>query len=225
MHSAPLCLCVSVSVSISVSVPVSLSLSFCLSLSHTHTHYMYGIDATWPIFSTLKTEMKMRYTVTLKRNNAMALKVSLTVSFGCLRLILALFVLYIAKGSCLCWMVKSPSYPVSTFTPWAYYQIRKIASCACAGNVFPRRRFQRKLLVSDPGMHHGTCVTHVPWCMSGSLTCGDPVSTFTPCQCLKLLHTHIYDRTYLIQSHRANKQKKQPIGLMYDYRCKCIQCE
>ena len=22
-------------------------------------------------------------------------------------------------------------------------------------------------------MHHGTCVTHVPWCMSGSLTCSD----------------------------------------------------
>ena len=59
---------------------------------------------------------------------------------------------------------------------WASYQIRKIAGCACAGNagnVFPRRRFQRKQLVSDPGMHHGTCVTHVPWCMSGSLTCGD----------------------------------------------------
>ena len=37
----------------------------------------------------------------------------------------------------------------------------------------PRRRFQRKPLVSDPGMHHGTCVTHVSWCMSGSLTCGD----------------------------------------------------
>ena len=59
---------------------------------------------------------------------------------------------------------------------WASYLIRKIAGCACAGNagnVFPRRRFQRKPLVSDPGMHHGTCVTHVPWCMSGSLTCGD----------------------------------------------------
>ena len=59
---------------------------------------------------------------------------------------------------------------------WASYQIRKIAGCACAGNagnVFPRRRFQRKPLVSDPGMHHGTCVTHVPWCMSGSLTRGD----------------------------------------------------
>ena len=37
---------------------------------------------------------------------------------------------------------------------------------------FPRHWFQRKLLVSDPGMHHGTCVTHVPWCMSGSLTRG-----------------------------------------------------
>ena len=62
------------------------------------------------------------------------------------------------------------------FTPWASYQIRKIAGCACAGNagnVSPCRRFQRKPLVSDPGMHHGTCVTHVPWCMSRSLTCGD----------------------------------------------------
>ena len=61
-------------------------------------------------------------------------------------------------------------------SPWASYQIRKIAGCACArnaGKVFPRRRFQRKPLVSDPGMHHGTCVTHVPWCMSRSLTCVD----------------------------------------------------
>ena len=60
--------------------------------------------------------------------------------------------------------------------PGSMGQIRKIAGCACArnaGDVFPRRRFQRKPLVSDPGMHHGTCVTHVPWCMSGSLTCGD----------------------------------------------------
>ena len=64
--------------------------------------------------------------------------------------------------------------------PWAYYQIRKIAGCACAGNagnVFPRGRLQRKPVASDPGMHHGTCVTHVPWCMSGSLTrgCGENV--------------------------------------------------
>ena len=26
--------------------------------------------------------------------------------------------------------------------------------------------------VSDPGMHHGTCVTHVPWCMPRSLSHG-----------------------------------------------------
>ena len=31
----------------------------------------------------------------------------------------------------------------------------------------------KESLVSDPGMHHGTCVTHVPWCESGSLTRGD----------------------------------------------------
>ena len=37
---------------------------------------------------------------------------------------------------------------------------------------FPRHRLQMKPLVSDPGMHHGTCVTHVPWCMLGSLTHG-----------------------------------------------------
>ena len=58
---------------------------------------------------------------------------------------------------------------------WASNQIRKIAGCACAGNagnVFPRHRLQRKPLVSDHGMHHGTCVTHVPCCMSGSLTRG-----------------------------------------------------
>ena len=35
---------------------------------------------------------------------------------------------------------------------------------------FSRHRLQMKPLVSDPDMHHGTCVTHVPWCMSASLT-------------------------------------------------------
>ena len=52
---------------------------------------------------------------------------------------------------------------------------RKIVDCACAGNagnVFPATYFMGKPLVSDPGMHHGTCVTHVSWCMSGSLTRG-----------------------------------------------------
>ena len=37
---------------------------------------------------------------------------------------------------------------------------------------FPHQRLQRKSLVSGPDMHQGTCVTHVPWCMSWSLTRG-----------------------------------------------------
>ena len=37
---------------------------------------------------------------------------------------------------------------------------------------FPPNRHQGKPLVSDPGMHHGTCLVHEPWCMSGSLTRG-----------------------------------------------------
>ena len=56
--------------------------------------------------------------------------------------------------------------------------LRKIAGCACtgnAGNLFIRHRLQRKPIVSDPGMHHGTCVKHVSWCMSGSLTRGENV--------------------------------------------------
>ena len=44
---------------------------------------------------------------------------------------------------------------------------KKIVGCARvgdAGNVFPATA------VSDPDMHHGTCGTHVPWCMTGSLS-------------------------------------------------------
>ena len=35
-----------------------------------------------------------------------------------------------------------------------------------------RERFSCQLQVSDPDMHHGTCVTVVPWCIAGSLTSG-----------------------------------------------------
>ena len=34
------------------------------------------------------------------------------------------------------------------------------------------RTFSPPLPVSVPDMYHGTCVTHVPWCMPGSLTSG-----------------------------------------------------
>ena len=61
-------------------------------------------------------------------------------------------------------------------SPWASSQIstnhglRMRRECR---ERFPCHRPQRKPLVSDPDMHHGTCVTHMPWCMSGSLTCVD----------------------------------------------------
>ena len=56
-------------------------------------------------------------------------------------------------------------------TTWASYQIRKIKGCACAGNArndFPAT-LQRKPIVNDTGILYGTCVTHVPLCVSGSL--------------------------------------------------------
>ena len=41
--------------------------------------------------------------------------------------------------------------------------------CAYAGNA---GSFSPPPEAKDPDMHHGTCVTHVPWCMPGSLTSG-----------------------------------------------------
>ena len=52
---------------------------------------------------------------------------------------------------------------------WASCQIRKIADAHAPGMP---GTFSPSPQVSDPGMHHGTCVTHVPWCMPGSLTSG-----------------------------------------------------
>ena len=52
---------------------------------------------------------------------------------------------------------------------WASCQICKIAGAhapGISGTFSPPPR------ISHPDMHHGTCVTHVPWCMPGSLTSG-----------------------------------------------------
>ena len=49
---------------------------------------------------------------------------------------------------------------------------RYVKLCQECRERLPRHRLQRKPVVSNPGMHHGTCVTHVPWCMSESLTRG-----------------------------------------------------
>ena len=66
-------------------------------------------------------------------------------------------------------------YEISAFLslqhrPFARYAKLRVAMHREWWERFPLHRLQRKPLVSDPGMHHGTCVTHVPWRMSGSLT-------------------------------------------------------
>ena len=56
--------------------------------------------------------------------------------------------------------------------PLTRYAKLRVAHAPRMPGTFSRHRLQRKPLVSDPGMRHGTCVTHVPWCISGSLTRG-----------------------------------------------------
>ena len=68
-----------------------------------------------------------------------------------------------------CWYYR-PQYrhSISMFNnPWASYQIRQIVDWACAGNA---GIVSTPPQVSDPDMYQGTCATHVPWCMPGSLT-------------------------------------------------------
>ena len=71
---------------------------------------------------------------------------------------------------------RGPSRPVvcvmGSHEPLTRYVKLRVEHTPGMPGTFSRHQLQRKTQVSDPGMHHGTCVTHVPWCMSGSLTCG-----------------------------------------------------
>ena len=72
------------------------------------------------------------------------------------------------------WCCATNPYGLYLCNVWASCQMCKIAGCACsgsAGDVFPDFKGNRDPEVSDPDRHHGTCVTHMPWCMSGLLTC------------------------------------------------------
>ena len=51
--------------------------------------------------------------------------------------------------------------------PLARYVNLRVAHAPGMPGTFPRL-----CRLSDPDMHHGTCVTHVPWCLPGSLTIG-----------------------------------------------------
>ena len=48
----------------------------------------------------------------------------------------------------------------------SYVKLRVVHARGMSGTFPPPLR------ASDPDMHHGTCLTHVPWCMPGSLTRG-----------------------------------------------------
>ena len=68
-----------------------------------------------------------------------------------------------------CFSISLPSVWKRMNSPWASCQIRKIAGAHAPGMP---GTFSPSSQVSDPDMHHGTCLTHVPWCMPGSLTSG-----------------------------------------------------
>ena len=77
---------------------------------------------------------------------------------------------------------------------------------------FPRHRLQRKPLVSDHGMHYGTCITHVPWCMSGSLTRGGGENfPCIPSACTTR------NSAYLVRGPLKLHYSLRHIGLFYSY--------
>ena len=60
---------------------------------------------------------------------------------------------------------RSPTDPVHKSPQmWRYVKFRDVHAPGMSGTFSPPPR------VIDPDMLHGTCVTHVPWCIPGSLT-------------------------------------------------------
>ena len=70
------------------------------------------------------------------------------------------------------WRVSASSMSLISYGHLTRYIKLQVAHAPGMPGKFLRHRLQRKPLVSDPDMHHCTCVMHVPWCMSGSLTRG-----------------------------------------------------
>ena len=95
---------------------------------------------------------------------------------------------------------------------------------------FPRLRLQRKARVSDPDMHHGTCVAHVPWCMSGSLTSGGGENLpGIPGACATCNFTYrvrgpwqIISFAMQIQQELTHRSTNELAAILADDICKCI---
>ena len=83
-----------------------------------------------------------------------------------------------------------------------YVKLRVAHAPGMPGTLSPLPR------VSDPDMHHGTCVRHVPWCMPGS-----PTSSFLwkrwrgkrsrHSRCMRKPHLYISGVPYHNNSHRS----------------------
>ena len=71
------------------------------------------------------------------------------------------------------WIKGKLHYIMGWHGPLTRYEKLLAAHALGKRERFPARHWlQRKPLVSDTGMHHGTCVTHVSWCMPGLLNRG-----------------------------------------------------
>ena len=83
----------------------------------------------------------------------------------------------------------------------------------------PRHQLERKPIVSDPGMHHGTCMTHVPWCMSGLLTrCAGENVLGIPGRCATLNFTHLARGPNEQMSRKAGRWRVLSVSDGYHFR-------
>ena len=75
------------------------------------------------------------------------------------------------KRSFLKFIISANSGPtISQYASYQIWQNRGLRMRRECRERFPCHQLQRKPLVSDPGISHGTSVTRVLWCLSGSLT-------------------------------------------------------
>ena len=79
-----------------------------------------------------------------------------------------------------------------------------------------RERFPPPPRFSDPDMHHGTCVTHVPWCMSGSLTSS---ILWNRWRGKRSRHSRrMRNPRFWVSGKRHKKSKRKPMDKHIDFR-------
>ena len=99
-----------------------------------------------------------------------------------------------------------------------------------------RERFPSPHRISNLDMYHGTCVTHVPWCMPGSLTSGFLGSQWRGKRSRhsrRICNPHFYvsgkrpmvltvqNTIYIVFSQSISSTWVKP-NLRYDLKCACI---